>query len=92
MNKNCNPWGTKERLKRLFESISNDVFAEGQIGNCRWIYYGTDNPAACGVLSLASADSFDRWANSRIVEVNTVLWETTDPDFEAFVISLINLF
>jgi len=78
--------------KKLYNAISNDVYGEGQTENCRWMYSPTDNPRACGILSLATADIFDRWANSRIIEISTVLWENGDPDFVKFIDGAINLF
>jgi len=79
-------------MKKLFDAVSNDVFAMGQIDNCRWLYSPTDNPLACGVLSLATASNFDRWANSRIAQINTILFEPDDPDFEEFVTKIVELF
>jgi len=55
--------------------IENEVYDEGVFGNCRWMY----NPDAL-TLSLASAASFDRWANSRIIEIHPILLDRSDPD------------
>lgn len=76
----------------IFNCVSNDVYGEGVINNCRWMYSPTTNDKAIGVLSFATANSFDRWANSRIVEVSTIMWNIDDPDFKTFINGLINLF
>ena len=79
-------------MTKLFAAVSSDVFDEGVIQNCRWMYSPTDNSRACGVLALASNKGFDRWANSRIVEINTVMWDVNDPDFREFVEGVVGLF
>jgi len=80
------------KADKLFNAVSNDVYGEGYIYNCRWMYSPTDNPLACGMLSFATHGNFDRWGNSRIVEVSTVLWEGDDPDFKTFILNLIDGF
>jgi len=56
------------------------------------MYSPTDNDLACGILSIASNNGFDRWANSRIVEIHTVLWDKKDQDFMEFVDGVVGLF
>ena len=79
-------------MNELFGAVSNDIFGEGKVYGCRWMYSPTDNDLACGILSIASNKGFDRWANSRIVEIHTVLWDKQDPDFREFVEGVVGLF
>lgn len=77
---------------KLLTAISADVYDEGVIGNCRWMYSPTDNSMAPGVLSLAFAIEFDRWANSRIVVVYPRFLCANDPDFGVFITKLVEAF
>ena len=81
-------------MDTLLKAVRENTFSEGSVGNCRWIYYGTEEEEedTYGVLALATKDNFDRWANSRIVEIHTTLWDTGDPEFAEFIKGVIKLF
>jgi len=52
----------------------NEVCQEGFFGNCRWIYY----PEIL-ILGIASKSNFDRWANSRVIEISPTVLDSGDP-------------
>jgi len=84
-----------KQMSKLFSAVSNDFpgeVIEGKIKNCRWQYTPTSFVVGCGILSFASNGGFDRWSNSRIVDLHTVLWDITDPEFERFVTGIVALF
>lgn len=81
-----------KQMDKLLKAVKENTFSEGSVGNCRWIYYGTEEADTYGVLALATKSNFDRWANSRIVEIHTTLWDTGDPEFAKFIAGLIKLF
>ena len=79
-------------MKNLLEAIKTDAYNVGTIKNCRWMYSPRSGYMATGVLSLASDSNFDRWANSRIIEIHTILWDSKDPDIEKVIQAIVDSF
>jgi hypothetical protein len=54
--------------------IVAEIFGEGVFNNCRWAYY----PDSLS-LSIASKSNFDRWSNSRVIDIYPVILDNGDP-------------
>ena len=59
---------------KITKCMCAEVYDEGSFGNCRWIYY----PESL-TLGIASKSNFDRWANSRVIELSPILLDSGDP-------------
>ena len=59
---------------KITKCMVNEICEEGFFGNCRWIYY----PEFL-TLGIASKSNFDRWANSRVIELSPILLDSGDP-------------
>jgi hypothetical protein len=59
----------------------------GVIKNCRWLYNFHSNS-----LDFTNNKNFDRWANSRLIELHLELWEDEDGDIKAAIKNIINIF
>jgi len=66
--------------------IDNGIDGEGIIGNLRWIYY-----PHLSTIGFAHQPSFDRWANSRIIEVFPWTIGKDDPPLITIVKTLVEL-
>ena len=81
----CGGW--LRSIEILKACIDNEVEGEGVIKNLRWRYY----PHELSV-SIAVDDNFDRWGNSRIVEIHPVLLSIGDPTIEEIINALAEVF
>ena len=58
----------------ITKCMCSENSGEGVFGNCRWIYY----PDLLTV-GIASNSNFDRWSNSRVIELTPIILDSGDP-------------
>jgi len=74
-------------INLLLESINNNVYGQGYYKNIAWMY----SPDTLS-LSIAGKKNFDRWANSRIIDIYPVIFDSGDPDLETILDKLSECF
>lgn len=62
------------RLIKVLDTIDKNIYGQGSYKHLMWMY----NPDTL-TLSIANKSNFDRWANSRIIDIYPVLFDSGDP-------------
>ena len=73
-----------DEIKKCMDA---EVSQEGVFGNCRWIYY----PESL-IVGIASKSNFDRWANSRVIEIMPILLDSGDPSLFNILMGIESIF
>jgi hypothetical protein len=79
-------------IAQILESIEKDTEGEGVVGNCRWRYHETSNHQASGQLNFAFKNTFDRWANSTLITLHTVMLTSDDLPLDTVIYRIVEVF